>query len=264
MTGFFFYLSAFKFDWYDPGDIFSIGYYTRRCGMFAHKKIHGAMIIAALLSLGCAGQMFAMQGQPGHLAFVLDGERRVQSCQALGGMKFYKEKAPEDFWGKDIMTLIPLSDSAVEKLDVAFSIAPIDKEAIHVDYTLEETGNFQASIMPVRGLNGAGFVVLVRRMLAVHSAEVGSAPSPFVATLREKKASSDEGDKLPLWARPSQAVRGALKHSIEWGVGDVEDDADASKSAEYEWDSSSEAINHASIDEEIWAPKPWNERQQEG
>jgi len=164
--------------------------------MFAHKKSHCAIVISALLSLGSAGQMFAMQGQPGHLAFVLDGELRVQSCEALGGMKFYKEKAPEDFWGKNIMEVVPLSDSAVEKLDVAFAIAPTEKEAIRVDYTLEETDNFQANIMSVRGLNGAGFIVLVRRMLAAQSAEV---ESPMVRNLRENISTSNDAVKSDEW-----------------------------------------------------------------
>ncbi len=185
--------------------------------MFAHKKIHGAIVISALLSLCSAGQIFAMQVQLGKLLFVLDAERRVQSCQALDGMKFYKEKAAEEFLDKDIMTVIPLSDSAFEKLGVAFGAVSEMKEEVNVDYALEKD-NFRARIMPVTGPKSTGFVVLVRKLLAAPRADF---ESPAVKSIRKKISSSSEAAKAD------------------------------------EWDESSG-------NEDLWAPKPWNERQQEG
>ncbi len=144
--------------------------------MFAHKKAKRAMVISALLSLGGAGQMVAMQadekpndGKSGKLVFVLDSERRVKFCQDLGGMQFDKE--PDEFFDEDILDVLSLSPKTTLRICNAFAKASIDQDEVSVEYAFNE-GNYKASIIPVDGEYNDGFTVKVKKALAAQGAAV--------------------------------------------------------------------------------------------
>ncbi len=83
----------------------------------------------------------------GSLHFQLNEKREVQEAASFEGMPFASD--PETFIGKDIVSIVPLSDADRTRVLEAFEEAAKNKVIVNVDYTLDGK-TFLAEITPLK------------------------------------------------------------------------------------------------------------------
>jgi hypothetical protein len=94
------------------------------------------------------------------LCFYLNIARQIKRCNSFGTMSYYESQS--QFIGKDVLTVLPLPDWSIEKIESAFEYAVSNNVITPALYKIDEK-NFIAYIYPL--LNGEndfkGFFVQV-------------------------------------------------------------------------------------------------------
>jgi hypothetical protein len=125
--------------------------------------VFGALIATSATTILAMEEKKEKKQDKGQLCFIVDRDKKIESCFALAPMKFYKDRS--EFLGKDITKVIPLtSEKTREKIIKGFNTAAKERKITHVSYEIagSEGTKFKAEITPLYNNNDYSYVVRIQ------------------------------------------------------------------------------------------------------
>ncbi len=110
--------------------------------MILSRKTPFLILTLSTLITSYTGNLFGMN----QLCFYLNGNRQIESYSAHGDMEFYVK--PEEFEGKDILEVLPLSEITRKVLLEKFNTAAQENKIVDATYDLENT-NYSTEVTPL-------------------------------------------------------------------------------------------------------------------